>query len=78
MVHDFGRYCARRRAHADGPADNALGPISRKICTQVKYYNYCDWSAKGQNAKSDLETKKVEIAGKPWTHEQKHDIVRRS
>jgi type II secretory pathway component PulM len=52
-------------------------PISRKICTQVKYYNYCDWSAKGQNAKSDLETKKVEIAGKPWTHEQKHDIVRR-
>ena len=52
-------------------------PISRKICTQVKYYNYCDWSAKGQNAKSDLESKKGEIAGKPWTPEQKHEIVRR-
>ena len=54
-------------------------PISRKICSQVKYYNYCQWSLKGQNAaQPDQENQKeIAIAGKTWTPDQKHEIVRR-
>ncbi|CAG5104780.1 Oidioi.mRNA.OKI2018_I69.chr1.g1534.t1.cds [Oikopleura dioica] len=54
-------------------------PISRKICTQVKYYNYCQWSLKGQNAaQPDPENQKqIVVGGKTWTPDQKHEIVRR-